>query len=381
MVEELVIHVGDCKTGSTSVQTTLARGLFEAQTHALAYPTTFNHNPLARKLRSDKSGAWAQAGKLAKAFGASDARTGVISAELLEFVDPNDLAALFDGPFKPWRDRFRLLAYVRPHAERFLSTFAERTKKGEFGGEMDGLAARIKNQGILFYTPRVSAWKSTFGERYNVRPFIRDQLVDGDVVRDFFEFVLGKGALQFSADTGQNESLSLEDLVLMRYIIAQMKAQPGDFHGAETAFGWNFSPILAGQSAAQSTKLKLHESLARTLQDTYAEDAAALDGLAFEGTPMSDRMARAVDGALPEPQSLAAEDHHSPEVLRLATANAMLLARIMAADPAHFRWATQPEDLRPPNTPPSPQAAAHRGVVLRALAAVRRRLHKGQDRG
>lgn len=391
MVEELVIHLGDCKTGTTSVQTTLARQLFTiGDGRSLIYPTRFNHIPLARRLEIGVDEATHMAKSLAKTFRESDATVGVISAEIFEFVKPANLAALFDGPFKPWRDRVRLISYIRPHAERFLSTFAERSKKGGFDGEMDVLAERLAHQTLLFYTPRVQDWQAAFGERYTVRPFVRSYLADGDVVRDFFSFALADTPVTFTKATDQNESLSLEDLVLMRHMHARFRALGGPFEDAEKAFGWNFSPILAGQPAARSTKLKLYESLARKLQNTYAEDAAALDSLAFEGTPMSDRLARAVDGAVAEPQSLAPEDHHSPEVLRLATANAEFLARIMAADPAHFRWATRSEEFRVPlaeqrmrwmpavlnsGTPARPS------LPLRALKAIRHRLHRGPFRG
>lgn len=348
MIKELVIHLGDCKTGTTSVQTTLARQQYTTERHSLIFPARFNHMPFAKRIGDRPKLAQAMARDLAEAFSASDADVGVISAEEFEFVPPEKIVALFQGPFKPWRDRVRLISYIRPHAERFVSTFAERSKKDRLSGNMEKLSEQLLSQKLLFYTPRIAAWRAAFGDRYTVRPFIRDYLEDGDVVRDFFSFALGDTPVRFTAKTDQNESLSLEDLVLMRYTHSLLKAQSADLKEAEKALGWNFSPILAAQPARASTKLQLHKSLARRLQETYAEDAAALDALAFEGTPMSDRLARAADMALDQPQSLEPEDHHSPDVLRLAAAYAELIARMMAADPAHFRWATRPEHFRSP---------------------------------
>ncbi|GGD40126.1 hypothetical protein [Sinisalibacter lacisalsi] len=348
MVEELVIHIGDCKTGTTSIQTTLALGQFVADGRDLVYPTRFNHIPFAKKVAKGPSEALGEARQLARAFHKSDAAIGVISAEHFEYAGPSHLAALFDGPFKPWRDRVRVISYIRPHAERFLSSFAERSKKGGFGENMERLAENLLNQELLFYAPRVAKWQAAFGEHYTVRPFIRDLLEDGDVVRDFFSFVFGETPVSFRNRTAQNESLSLEDLVLMRHTQSLIQEHHPNAKEAGKALGWNFSPILSGLPAEKSTKIRLHQSLARQLQDTYAEDAAALDALAFEGTPMTDRLSRAVEDAIAEPQSLRPEDHHSPEVLRLAEAHALMLGRIMAANPAHFRWATRPREFRAP---------------------------------
>lgn len=348
MIEDLVIHIGDCKTGTTSVQTVLSRRSFVAD-RPMVYTARFNHIPFARQIQMgyDRA-AQRHARTIAKAFQKADGGIGVISAETFEFIDAQKLAAMFDGPFKPWRDKVRVIGYIRPHAERFLSTFAERSKKGGFGGQMEGLADRMAREGFLFYAPRVEAWRAAFGDRYTVRPFVRDSLLNGNVVDDVFRFIFGETLVQFTEATDQNESLSLEDLVLMRYTHKLLKKQDINLDDTDKALGWNFSPILAAHPAPRSTKLKLHKALAQKLQETYAADAAALDALAFEGTPMSDRLALAADSAVAEAQSLRPEDHHSPEVLRLVAAYTDMLGRMMAADPAHFRWATRPEAYRMP---------------------------------
>lgn len=348
MIDELVIHVGDCKTGTTSIQTVLADNLVESEAR-LIYPARFNHIPFEKRLQSDVKGAtYKDAIALSKSFRKAKGGIGVISAETFEFIEPQKLADLFDGPFKPWRNHVRVIGYIRPHAERFLSTFAERSKKGGFGGKMDVLAKRIERDRLLHYTPRVKKWKAVFGDRYTVRPFVRDQLLNQNVVNDLIDFILRGAVFRFTGETDQNESLSLEDLVLMRYTQRLLKEQGANLDEADKALGWNFSPILASLPAQKSTKLRLHESLAAKFQDTYAEDASALDALAFVGTPMTDRLKKASEGALKEPQSLSPKDHLSPEVMRLAKAYAQLLGRVMNANPGHFRWATRPEAYRMP---------------------------------
>jgi len=346
MIDELVIHLGDFKTGSTSIQSTFAYKKFTSK-KPCTYAASFNHSTLANSFRAgDTQKAWRLAQRIADAFMEAEGGVGVISAEPFEKVDPNDLAALFDGPFKPWRNNFRLIGYLRPHAERFLSSFSERAKKGGFNGGMGKLAQRLEQNGLLHYTPRVQNWAKVFGDHYTVRPFASDRLVGGDVVQDFLEQVFGANEYDYTKLKGQNQTLSLEDLSLMRHIHLTIKSDDNDVSMAKAAFGWNFSLILANFPAPKSTKLCLHKALAQRLQQTYAEDAADLDRLFFGGNLMTDRLRKATEAAVDAPQSLDVTDHYSTEVIRFAEAYAALLKRQMEADPYVFRWSVQPEDRR-----------------------------------
>ena len=52
MVEEIVFHLGDCKTGTTSIQAVLARGAWTLDGQAgrgIVYPAQVNHIPLASR--------------------------------------------------------------------------------------------------------------------------------------------------------------------------------------------------------------------------------------------------------------------------------------------------------------------------------------------
>ena len=90
MIEEIVFHLGDCKTGTTSVQSVLASGAWESEAGQIAYPAKFNHMALARTLSvaSEKQFQIKRFEKLRQALDNSDARYAVISAEHFEFVDP-----------------------------------------------------------------------------------------------------------------------------------------------------------------------------------------------------------------------------------------------------------------------------------------------------
>ena len=51
MVQQLVFHIGDCKTGTTSVQAVLAQDAWKGG--SLCYPARVNHIPVAKTLTAE----------------------------------------------------------------------------------------------------------------------------------------------------------------------------------------------------------------------------------------------------------------------------------------------------------------------------------------
>ena len=48
--KRLIVHCGDCKTGSTSIQSILTHRAWQSSPHALSSPTELNHGGLAKSL-------------------------------------------------------------------------------------------------------------------------------------------------------------------------------------------------------------------------------------------------------------------------------------------------------------------------------------------
>lgn len=374
MVRELVFHLGDCKTGSTSIQTVLARGGWHSTERSLFYPAMFNHIPLAKTLTQKAGGDDRQWAQVARRLSRDKADVGVISAEHFEFVDPGKLARQLERHFGAWEGRIRLISYVRPHAERFLSTFAERSKLGGRGKSMEQVLNQVERDGRFHYLPRVTRWRETFGGAFTVRPFLRDRLKDGDVVRDFFDYVFEGREVGFTDVTDQNESLSVEDLTILREIHRKLKVKKDpEMRNAQEVLGRNLARFLTASAAPNPTRLRLHRALAERIAGIYAEDARAMDATFFEGTPMTDRLGHAVRTAVAEPVSLDPADYHAASTLRLVDAWAGFTGHVMKADPGHFTWACRPTEFRrdkspearvqpkpagqtPERTPPSPMS-------------------------
>lgn len=362
MVGEIVFHLGDCKTGTTSVQTVLASGGWSAPENDIVYPTRFNHIPLAKTLTvpAEKPNEAKRFAAVRKAFEQSDAAHGVISAEHFEFVDPELAARAIDTHLGAYADRIRLIAYVRPHADRLVSTFAERAKKGLFMGGLEDMHDRLVADRLLFYTPRFQRWKDVFGDAFTLRPFLRDRLWQGDVVQDFFRFVTRGDGFEITHPTDRNESLSVEDIAMMQAVHAAIrKRHPGKvMRRAQQDLGWYMADLLGGTPMKNGTKPGLHRDLAARVVETYAEDAATLDAAFFEGSPMADALAGAPGKAVDLPQSFAAADHFSRAERRQFRIWAKLLGRVMAADPKHFSWAVRPPAQRTAHPPSGLRRAA-----------------------
>lgn len=361
MVEEIVFHLGDCKTGTTSIQAVLARGAWTLDGQAgrgIVYPAQVNHIPLAKSLwvPSEKPFEAERFASVREAFTKSDARLGVISAEDFEFVDPELVAAAIERHLGAWQGRIRLIAYVRPHAERLVSAFAERSKQGLFVKPLAAMHDKLEADGLLFYAPRFEKWRALFGDAFTLRPFLRNSLYKGDVVQDFFHWMTGGPDYEITRPTDQNESLSVEDIAMMRALHKHIRADSGrSLREVQQALGWYLADMVTSRPRQDGTKPRLHRALAKRVVATYAEDAAALDAAFFDGTPMSDALAAAPGKAVDKPQSFRAEDHFNAEELRLFDIWAALLTRLMSADPEHFKWAVRAPDHRA-RLPPAARA-------------------------
>ncbi len=353
MVRDVVFHLGDRKTGSTSIQSILARQGWVAPGDSIVYPTLFNHIPLAKSLvvPEERRFETQRFARIRTAFDDSDANHGVISAEDFEYVDPQTVRDAIDRHLPAYADRVRLIAYVRPHADRLLSAYAERVKKGVFEGTLDEFHEDILQKGMLLYAPRFEKWRAVFGDRFTLRPFVREALYRSDVVWDFFHYLFGDRPFEITGPTRENESLSVEDIAMLRMIHRHVRKHARRPGRAQQAFGWYMSNFLGGEPAPNGTRPRLHRSLADRVVHDYRDDAAALDAAFFEDTPISDALAATPDKAVEQPQSYRAVDHFSPSERRHFRIWARFLARLIDADPEHFMWAVRSPEQRAPHPP------------------------------
>lgn len=360
MTKEIIFHLGDYKTGSTSIQRILAAQDFTIPGRRVLFTARENHMDLPRSLYPENR-LFARQKEIwethAQAIRTSDADIAVISAENMNHLDPAQMRAAVDRYFPDFSGRIRYVTYLRPHADRIVSSFAERRKLGEFFGGMAKLHTEILDKQRLFYTPRFTAWKAQFGPAFHIRPMVREHLFRGDVVHDFFRFMCGSEEFEIHGDTHRNESLSVAELLAVSELQREIKRLGGKKIASRDVrhriAGLLQEALAVLPRKADLEKPRLHKALAARIQDSYREDAAAMDAAFFEGSPFADALAGAKDKALDAPQSLRLGDYYNDDALRMFLAiAAMLGATVNGQDTlAENQIADRLEKIRPQADP------------------------------
>lgn len=339
----LILHVGDHKTGSTTIQNAFAAHRVRLKGRKLLYPGNLNHNYLREHMSAldrtgkDKAGKQGQpnVARLRQMIEQTDADFILLSGESFEGFDPAALKALLQQHFAPLVREIRIIAYVRPHASRLLSTYAEQCKIGWYSGSLDAFFAKASKR--FAYHPRLAAWRSQFGNGFIVRPMIRDELRNGDILEDFIVSAFGDGEYDVQPVRASNESLGLEDLVMLRHVQSHLKKIG---KGAKLGLGWDFAAHAGAlPSPRAQTRLQLHRALTERIQQSYEADAQKIDAAFFDNRGLFvQALDQAVSAALPEPQSLAPCDYFSPEELRNMSVLAETLCSLLMAPKTN--WAS-----------------------------------------
>jgi len=339
----LVFHIGHHKTGSTSIQNAFATGRVRLQGRTVFYPANLNHNYLEGQITGAAKGKTKFADRegmpaldrLPGMIEAAEDDYALISGESFEGIDPELFHDMVTTRFAEAADAVRVLCYVRPHASRVLSTFAEQSKIGRFRGDLDGFFDKPTLGNRLLYAPRLQGWRDRFGDAFIARPMIRSCLKGQSVLEDFVASAFDDTPCEIDPAPASNESLSLQDLVMLRYVQKHL----GKIHkGLRLGFGWEMARVI-GQNPGKGPgeKLQLHRSLAERMRVFFLEDARAIDRKFFGDRGLFERaLDEAVDTARPEAQSLAPRDHFSAEELRNMTIMAEMLAGMLGNDAA--KW-------------------------------------------
>ena len=347
MINELVIHLGDTKTGSTSIQKALLSGAYDVPGETLLYPTRSHHNALVRALNRPRR-ADEREKRFSKVFDRlsnSEARYGVVSAEHFQFVDPEIFVEAVETYWPGMRERMRLISYVRPHHEKLLSSFSERVKLGHAGEAFEAFLDVMSERKTLDYLPRFRKWRAVFGDRFELRPFVRGELYRQDVIQDFLRYVLGHENFTVSEDVSANTSLTIPQLSILREVHetlarrmqeTERKTTPAIVE-ARSALGRTVNEHIDAKGLGRGGKTYLLPArLADGVRQRYAEDAAALDAEFFSGTPMSDALANISRKTTTERQSLNMKDHFSPETVAAVQALGTVLTGMLLKDPKAF---------------------------------------------
>lgn len=342
---KLILHIGHHKTGSTSIQEAFATHRVAVKGKRVLYPAQISHNYLPKQFDS-----WIRTGVAEKStpgrpgladlsalLQARDFDYAVISSEMFEPAKPAEFDKVVRHFLLPHVDDHAVICYVRPHAARILSSYAEQVKVGLFEEGLPEFHQKMLGLGKLHYAPRLAEWSGIYGAHFVARPMVRDILQGGSVVEDFARLAFGPEAELTITEAAQaNESLCLEDLVLVRLLQSHFRKQS---RATRHAMGWALAIDLARSLRSRpGTKLELHRSLAEEIRRTYLEDARALDaGLLAEAPVMLRELDKAVDLARPDAQSMEPSEVFTADELRNLTVLGTLMGEMLQNEEGQWR--------------------------------------------
>ena len=362
MAKNVVFHIGDPTTGTSSIQKTLHDKSWTCAAVSVDYYVQSRTFPVVSFL----AGNGQRTGK-ANGFGAfsewldrSRADVGVISAEQFSRVDPVVLNEAIMTHMPGHVGKARVIAYVRPHAHRFLLAFAQRTKIGDFQESMEAFFSYTKRQQSLYYLSRFAAWKNVFGKNFFLRPVRQDELHDGDVVADFLHLVLEQADFQLKTVTHRTEALSLEALSGVRdvQIILQKRGIPAE---TRHAVGNQLGRALDQIAPNAGTKLRLNADLYQRVAKTYRADAQALDLEFFERQPMTSALEDAAQELDESSMGIDAPNHFPIGAVSALRDDADGLAALFASQPGVWRKSLARK--RAPEVKPAPLPEEMQHVV------------------
>lgn len=339
MITELLIHIGDPKTGTSSIQAAMKARAFECpslrvvtqeETNGSAFANAVNprkSNPERRREQFLKKADW---------IDTQSADLGLISAEFFASVPPEELSRGIAEFLPEQRQTTRILAYARPHAGRFLSSYAQRLKTGGYNGEPEGYAKNIVDGDKLNYASRFGAWESEFRERFTLRPFVRSEMVQGDAVADFFNQAFKGEAFTLKPMPRANEALAVQELAALRRV-QTILTQHGIPFFLRMSFGGAMGRRMSRKWRRYDTKPHLSVGHVAYIRAACLEDAIETDRRFFPSGLMQRELEKACDTASADVQSFDVQTYYSARRIRKIDALAHVLAAEFTAFPLAWR--------------------------------------------
>lgn len=315
--KKIIFHIGDPKTGTSSIQRSLIEQAIDSGTHKLDYfePQVGRVNAVGLGIalvRNNTREIDLWFAKIRNWLKNSEADVSLVSSENISLVNPKLFKRKLKQHLGAAADQVSIVSYVRPHGSRFLSTFIQRTKLGDFKGSYLDFFNRMEKEKGLYYHPRASAWQDLFNDRFMLRPFVRSELHKNDVVEDFFFNILGDDNFTLSRTIELNKAMSLRALSGLRLFHQNFQAVNDRTDGRKALARALFHHHLPALPTSNPSP-QLDKSGLDLLFGTYVGDAKALDAAFFSKGIMTDAFEKSRENARDEPIDLSLDTNFSSE--------------------------------------------------------------------
>ena len=283
-MRQLLLHIGQAKTGTTTLQSTFLASRKALLTKGVLYPKTVwgnNHriakvhfgglsaapiadrkryNGNATELLKDGTRAWK---RILSDIEKNDPDMAIISAEAFFTMPRHEGFSDFVEELNGLADEVKVVAYVRSPSAHYLSLNQQGLKHLRLN--------RPPNQGA-FYRDSLEPYLKAFGDKLNVHKFDRSKLIDGDIIKDFTSRYLPEDAaavLQVPTPDA-NSSISAEAMTLFEEICSG--TAPPQY--AEYGRSKQISPkkvVAIDDELPGKTRPKFRPGIARIIHDTSSD--------------------------------------------------------------------------------------------------------------
>ncbi|WP_394242613.1 lipocalin/fatty acid-binding family protein [Vibrio astriarenae] len=225
-MKKLYIHIGNHKTGTTSIQGVLKNSKNLLESHGLSYFSTSPNGELMQAgnswvsacyndIKQGRTGKIVNPSLLSKMLGECKGDV-VFSSENLSWIFDINEIILLKSALDLYFDQFEIICYLRRQDKQIVSHKLQGAKhKGAtnsayYDGDYYAIpVVRNNYDEYLDYNKRIGLWADVFGDKsITLKVYERTELLRGDVVDDFLELM---GIEYINDEIEYNKTTSLVD--------------------------------------------------------------------------------------------------------------------------------------------------------------------------